>query len=247
MPKQTDFGDHPMNTEEKSNLVAEIFHRVATKYDLMNDIMSMGLHRLWKRKLIQLAQLHSGQIVLDVAAGTGDLSLLLAKQIGPAGKVVMTDVNETMLALGQDKMIGVGLLTNIEYVQADAEQLPFADHYFDRITIAFGLRNVTNKTAALDSFYRVLKPGGKLLVLEFSHPSSSLLNQAYDFYSFKIIPKIGEYVANDRASYQYLVESIRVHPNQKILKQMLLSSRLEDVEYVNLTGGIVAIHTGYKY
>lgn len=243
----TDFGYRQVPKEEKSSLVAEVFQSVAPKYDVMNDVMSMGLHRLWKRFTIQQAAVRPGQYVLDVAAGTGDLSKVFAKLVGPQGKVVMSDINEAMLSVGRDRLTDAGIMGNIEFVLADAECLPFPDNYFDCITIAFGLRNVTDKAAALRSMNRILKPGGKLLILEFSHPSSPLLAKAYDFYSFHLIPKMGELVANDRASYQYLVESIRMHPKQAALKAMMQDAGFDDVDFHNLNGGIVALHKGFKY
>jgi demethylmenaquinone methyltransferase/2-methoxy-6-polyprenyl-1,4-benzoquinol methylase len=209
--------------------------------------MSFGLHRLWKRFTIAQANLKPGQFVLDVATGTGDLAKAYAKIVGKHGKVIMSDINEDMLKIGCNHLTDAGIIGNIECVQADAEHLPFVDNYFDCISIAFGLRNVTNKSAALSSMFRVLKPGGKCLILEFSHPPSSFINKFYDLYSFHIIPKMGEIVTKDKDSYQYLVESIRMHPNQETLKQMMLESGFEDVDYFNLTGGIVALHTGYKY
>jgi len=245
--KKTDFGYLEVPIEEKENLVSQVFHSVASKYDLMNDFMSFGLHRLWKRRTISEAHLREGQVVLDVASGTGDLVQALAKGVGKTGKVFMTDINESMLATGRDRLLDAGIFNNIECIQANAENLPFADNYFDCVTIAFGLRNVTNKAAALSAMYRVLKPGGKLLILEFSQPNSPILNKAYDFYSFNVIPKIGELVTNDKDSYQYLVESIRKHPNQETLKELMLQAEFEDVTYANLTGGIVALHKGYKY
>lgn len=245
--KSTHFGYRQVPNAEKSSLVAGVFQSVAPKYDIMNDVMSMGLHRLWKRFTIQQAAVRPGQYILDVAAGTGDLSKAFARLVGPQGKVVMSDINEAMLSVGRDRLTDAGIMGNIEFVLADAECLPFPDNYFDCITIAFGLRNVTDKAAALRSMNRVLKPGGKLLILEFSHPSSPLLAKAYDFYSFHLIPKMGELVANDRASYQYLVESIRMHPNQDTLKNMLQDAGFDDVDYHNLNGGIVALHKGFKY
>ncbi len=245
--KTTHFGYREVPVAEKSTLVADVFRSVAPKYDLMNDLMSLGLHRLWKRLTIQQAGLRPGQTVLDVASGTGDLAAALAKAVGKQGKVVMTDINEAMLQVGRDRLIDTGIVGNVECIQADAENLPFADHYFDCVTIAFGLRNVTDKATALRSMYRVLKPGGKLLILEFSHPTSSLFNKIYDLYSFHVIPKIGKFVAHDERSYQYLVESIRMHPNQETLKNMMLESGFEDVAYTNLSGGIVALHKGFKY
>ena len=245
--KSTHFGYRKVNRDDKSSLVAEVFQSVAPKYDVMNDLMSMGMHRLWKRFTIQQASIKPGQRILDVASGTGDLAMAFAKLTGPSGQVIMTDINEAMLSTGRDRLLDHGVIGNVECVQADAENLPFASNDFDRVTIAFGLRNVTDKLAALKSMYRVLKPGGKLLVLEFSKPQSMLLNKFYDFYSFNVIPKIGGLVANDSASYQYLVESIRMHPNQETLKAMMIEAGFEDVEYFNLSGGIVAVHQGYKY
>jgi demethylmenaquinone methyltransferase/2-methoxy-6-polyprenyl-1,4-benzoquinol methylase len=245
--KTTHFGYREVPVEEKSNLVAHVFHSVAPNYDLMNDLMSLGMHRLWKRYTIAQAALRKGHYVLDVASGTGDLAKAFAKIVGKHGKVVMTDINEAMLQVGRDRLTDAGIIGNVEYVLANAENLPFADNYFDCITIAFGLRNVTNKTAALRSMYRLLKPGGKLLILEFSHPQSPILSKCYDLYSFNVIPKIGALVAKDRESYQYLVESIRMHPDQETLKAMMLESGFEDVDYFNLSGGIVALHKGYKY
>ena len=239
--KTTHFGFRQVNPDDKSSLVAEVFQSVAPKYDLMNDLMSFGMHRLWKRFTIQQAAIKPGQRILDVASGTGDLAMAFAKLTGSSGTVVMTDINEAMLATGRDRLMDEGILENIEFVQADAENLPFATNDFDRVTIAFGLRNVTDKLTALKSMYRVLKPGGKLLVLEFSKPQTPLLAKAYDLYSFNVIPKIGGLVANDSASYQYLVESIRMHPDQETLKSMLQEAGFEDVEYFNLSGGIVAV------
>lgn len=244
---KTHFGYREVNTEDKSNLVAEVFRSVAPKYDLMNDLMSLGMHRLWKRFAIAHAGLRPGQFALDVASGTGDLAKAFAKIVGKNGKVVMTDINDAMLQVGRDRLVDAGMLGNVECIQADAEKLPFEDNHFDCITIAFGLRNVTNKAAALQSMYRVLKPGGKLLVLEFSHPQNPALNKLYDVYSFNVIPKLGELVTQDRDSYQYLVESIRMHPNQETLKSMMMEAGFEDVDYFNLSGGIVALHKGFKY
>lgn len=244
---KTHFGYKTIDAQKKSSLVAEVFKSVAPKYDLMNDLMSLGMHRLWKRFTIREAALHSGQRVLDVASGTGDLAKAFAKVVGMSGQVIMTDINDAMLAVGRDRVIDAGVLGNIECVQADAEKLPFADNYFDCITIAFGLRNVTDKDAALRSMFRVLKPGGKLLILEFSKPVFPVLNKIYDRYSFHVIPKLGELVTNDRDSYQYLVESIRMHPDQETLKSMLEAAGFEDAGYFNLSGGIVALHKGFKY
>lgn len=245
--QKTHFGFKQVNTEDKSSLVREVFESVAPKYDLMNDLMSLGQHRLWKRFTVAEAAVKPGQRVLDVASGTGDLAKVFAKQVGAHGKVVMTDINEAMLNAGRDRLMNEGIVGNIDFVIADAEKLPFASNDFDLVTIAFGLRNVTDKLAALQSMYRVLKPGGKLLILEFSKPTTNLLGKLYDFYSFNVIPKIGAVVANDRDSYQYLVESIRMHPDQQTMKQMMQEAQFEDVEYFNLCGGIVALHRGYKY
>jgi demethylmenaquinone methyltransferase/2-methoxy-6-polyprenyl-1,4-benzoquinol methylase len=243
----THFGYKKVLADEKTNLVGEVFHSVANKYDLMNDVMSFGLHRLWKQFLLREAQVKPNDIVLDVAGGTGDLAKAYAKKVGAGGKVILSDINATMLQVGRDRLIDAGLLGKFECVQADCERLPFVDHHFDMISIAFGLRNVTNQNLALSSLYRVLKPGGKLLILEFSHPESLLINRLYDWYSFNVIPKMGGFIAKDEDSYQYLVESIRMHPNQETLKQMMLESGFQDVEYFNLSGGIVALHKGYKY
>lgn len=243
----THFGYQQVDVAQKSHLVADVFHSVAAQYDLMNDLMSMGMHRLWKRFTINEANLRPGQAVLDVAAGTGDLTKAFAQAVGTRGQVIMTDINDSMLAVGRDRLIDAGIMGNIAFVLADAEQLPFADDSFDCVSIAFGLRNVTDKAAALQAMYRVLRPGGKLLVLEFSHAQTPLLNKVYDFYSFNVIPKLGELVTKDRDSYQYLVESIRMHPDQETLKQMMLDAGFEDVTYHNFNGGIVALHKGYKY
>jgi demethylmenaquinone methyltransferase/2-methoxy-6-polyprenyl-1,4-benzoquinol methylase len=245
--KSTHFGFEQVAENEKADRVREVFRSVAPKYDLMNDVMSFGLHRLWKRFTIQQAQVRPGHFILDVASGTGDLAKAFAKLVGPQGKVVMTDINEAMLSVGRDRLIDEGVIGNIEWLQADAENLPFAANYFDCITIAFGLRNVTHKEKALQSMYRVLKPGGKLLILEFSKPTLPLVGKLYDFYSFNIIPKMGELITNDRASYQYLVESIRMHPDQETLKSMLVDAKFDDVEYFNLANGVVALHKAWKY
>jgi demethylmenaquinone methyltransferase/2-methoxy-6-polyprenyl-1,4-benzoquinol methylase len=245
--KTTHFGFTEVPTQEKAERVAEVFHSVANKYDLMNDVMSFGLHRLWKRFTIAESGVRLNQVVLDIAGGTGDLTREFAKKVGKNGRVVLADINDKMLQQGRERLIDQGIVGNVTYVQADAEKLPFSDNYFDCITIAFGLRNVTDKLAALRSMYRVLKPGGKLLVLEFSKPTLPVLNSIYDNYSFKIIPKLGAWISGDEKSYQYLVESIRMHPDQQTLQKMLQESGFDDVNYHNLTGGIVALHKGFKY
>lgn len=243
----THFGFKEIPTQEKASRVAEVFHSVANKYDLMNDVMSLGMHRLWKAFTLTEANARAGQIILDLAGGTGDLAKELAKQVGKDGLVILSDINDAMLQRGRERMVDEGLVNNITYVQADAEKLPFPDNFFNCITIAFGLRNVTNKLEALKSMHRVLKPGGKSLVLEFSKPTVPLFEKIYDQYSFKLIPKLGEWICNDRESYQYLVESIRVHPDQETLKKIMEEAGFEDVQYHNLSCGMVALHKGYKY
>ena len=243
--KTTSFGFKTVSEEEKTEKVKEVFDSVATNYDLMNDLMSMGVHRLWKRFMLSQTGLKMGMKALDVAGGTGDIAALLREQVGESGLVVMTDINPSMLKEGRSRLLDKGKLKNIQVMQCDAEQLPFGDDHFDCVTIAFGLRNVTVKENALKSMFRVLKPGGKLLILEFSKPNE-ILSPAYDIYSFNILPALGEWVANDRESYQYLAESIRVHPDQEKLEQMILSAGFDRAEYRNLTGGIVALHIGYK-
>ena len=243
----TDVGFTKVPVQEKTQRVAEVFHSVANKYDLMNDVMSLGLHRLWKKFSLAQSNARPGQTILDLAGGTGDLAAEFAKKVGREGHVVLADINEKMLHQGRTRLLDQGIVENVTLVQADAENLPFPDNYFDCITIAFGLRNVTDKAAALSSMYRVLKAGGKLLVLEFSKPVLPLLSSLYDSYSFNIIPALGGWITNDEKSYQYLVESIRMHPNQESLKTLLEKCGFEDVEYHNLTGGIVALHKGFKY
>jgi demethylmenaquinone methyltransferase/2-methoxy-6-polyprenyl-1,4-benzoquinol methylase len=244
--KTTHFGFQQVPVAEKAQRVRDVFDSVATEYDLMNDVMSLGIHRLWKRLAIGMANIQPGQHVLDLAGGTGDLVLLIAPKVGPQGRVVLSDINNAMIRTGRARLLDKGIAGNVEYIQADAERLPFPDNSFDCITMAFGLRNVTHKQTALDSMYRVLKPGGRLLILEFSRPAA-LLRPAYDFYSFSILPRLGELIARDAASYRYLAESIRMHPDQKTLVGMLESAGFERCDYHNLTGGIVAIHRGYKF
>jgi len=224
-----------------------IFFSVAAKYDLMNDVLSLGIHRIWKRYTIDCSGIRKGQQVLDLAGGTGDLSAKFARIVGPTGHVVLADINDSMLKVGRAKLRDLGIIGNVDYVQANAEALPFPDNHFDLVTIAFGLRNVTDKEKALASIYRVLKPGGRLLVLEFSKPIYKPLSKLYDFYSFNILPKLGKLIANDSESYRYLAESIRMHPNQETLKEMMQAVGFEGTEYFNLSAGIVALHRGYKY
>ncbi|RXS41579.1 bifunctional demethylmenaquinone methyltransferase/2-methoxy-6-polyprenyl-1,4-benzoquinol methylase UbiE [Idiomarina sp. 29L] len=242
-----DFGYQKVARSEKKNLVANVFQSVASKYDVMNDLMSFGIHRLWKRYTIDCSGVRKGMKVLDIAGGTGDLTAQFSRRVGPEGEVVLADINDAMLKVGRDKLRDRGVVGNVRYVQADAEELPFDDNTFDVITIAFGLRNVTDKDKALSSMLRVLKPGGRLLILEFSKPVSATLNQVYDFYSFNILPKMGQVVANDADSYQYLAESIRMHPDQDTLKSMMETAGYEKVDYQNMTGGVVALHRGYKF
>lgn len=245
--EQTHFGYKQVATEQKASMVAEVFHSVAAKYDVMNDLMSMGVHRLWKRFTIDCSGVRAGHRVLDLAGGTGDLAAKFSRLVGPKGQVVLADINEAMLKVGRDKLRDSGIVGNVDYVQANAEELPFPDNSFDVITIAFGLRNVTDKDKALRSMYRILKPGGRLLVLEFSKPEHEILTKAYDFYSFHVLPKMGQLVANDSESYQYLAESIRMHPDQNTLKSMMEEAGFEQTNFYNLTGGIVALHRGYKF
>jgi len=243
----TDFGFQRIPRSEKAQRVRGVFDSVADRYDLMNDLMSAGLHRLWKRFTLGLTGLRPGQLALDVAGGTGDLSAGLARQVGDAGLVVLTDINTAMLDRGRDRLIDEGLVANVRYVRANAEALPFAGDTFHCITIGFGLRNVTDKAAALASMHRVAKPGGRLLVLEFSRPVAPGLNPLYDAYSFRILPLLGKLVAGDEASYRYLAESIRMHPDQEALLAMMREAGWEDCKYHNLSGGIVAVHRGFKY
>ena len=244
--KTTHFGYKQVNVEEKAGKVAEVFHSVAGNYDLMNDLMSGGVHRLWKRVTIEMSGVRPGHHVLDIAGGTGDLAAKFSRIVGPEGTVVLADINDSMLKVGRDRLVDRGITDNVRFSQADAQYLPFPDNTFDVITIAFGLRNVTDKDMALRSMLRVLKPGGKLLVLEFSKPPNTLLSKIYDGYSFNILPKLGKLFANDADSYQYLAESIRMHPNQETLQGMMDNAGFANTDYHNMTGGIVALHRGVK-
>ena len=239
----THFGFETVDEKDKAKKVAGVFTSVASKYDIMNDLMSAGLHRIWKRFAISAAAVRPGQRVLDVAGGSADLTRLFLKEVGETGQVVLTDINNAMLRVGRDRLLDEGIVTPT--TQCDAEHLPFPDNYFDCVSIAFGLRNVTHKDAALKEMTRVLKPGGRVIVLEFSRVAKPL-EKAYDLYSFKILPKMGQLIANDADSYKYLAESIRMHPGQEELKQMMEEAGLSRVEYFNLTGGVVAVHRGYK-
>ena len=242
----TDFGYERVKTAEKAGRVREVFDSVAAQYDLMNDLMSGGLHRLWKRFTIELSAVRSGQTVLDIAGGTGDLAAKFSKLVGADGKVILADINAAMLSVGRDRLIDKGALSNIDVVQADAQFLPFEDNSIDCITIAFGLRNVTDKAKALRSMHRVLKPGGRVLVLEFSKPTSPLLSKVYDAYSFSALPAMGKLITDDADSYRYLAESIRKHPDQESLLEMVEDAGFVDGRYHNMTGGIVAVHRGIK-
>ena len=243
----THFGYQQVPLSEKSAKVGDVFHSVADKYDIMNDLMSFGVHRIWKHFAVDISRVKPGQKVLDVAGGTGDLTKKYAKKVGPKGEVVLTDINASMLNRGRHRLIDDGFAGNIKYVQADAECLPFNDNYFDCISIAFGLRNVSRIDIALESMYRVLKPGACLIVLEFSKPSLAPLSALYDLYSFKLLPAMGKLVANDAESYKYLAESIRMHPDQETLLNKMRDAGFDSCEYYNLSGGIVALHKGYKY
>ena len=244
--KTTHFGYQEVPEDQKVRMVGGVFDSVASRYDLMNDLMSGGVHRIWKRVAIELSGVRPGQQVLDVAGGTGDLTLRFAREVGPSGRVVLSDINAAMLGTGRDRLLDQGVCGNVDFALADAEALPFRDSSFDCVTIAFGLRNVTRKDRALASMLRVLKPGGRLLVLEFSRPTSELLGKLYDAYSFGVIPKIGRLVAGDEDSYRYLAESIRMHPDQETLRDMMEDAGFERCDYHNLTGGIVAIHRGFR-
>ena len=243
MTNTTHFGYSTVDETQKVHKVAEVFHSVASKYDVMNDLMSAGLHRVWKMFTIAQAGVRPGFKVLDIAGGTGDLSKEFAKQAGSTGEVWLTDINESMLRVGRDRLLNKGIITPT--MLCDAEHIPFPDNYFDRVTVAFGLRNMTHKDAALAEMHRVLKPGGKLLVLEFSKVNAAL-QKPYDTYSFSVLPWLGKMIANDAESYRYLAESIRMHPDQETLRTMLQAAGLQSVNYFNLTAGVAALHTGIK-
>ncbi len=242
----TDFGYQKIPLTEKAKKVGAVFTSVAERYDLMNDLMSLGVHRYWKRFAVEIGMIRPGQKILDLAAGSGDLGLLMAKQLKGEGELILSDINPQMLQNAEDRFIDAGWVKGIQFVLANAEKLPFQENYFDRVTIAFGLRNVTDKMAALSSIYRVLKPGGCCLVLEFSKPVLPILEAIYDRYSFSVVPWLGKQVVDDEESYRYLVESIRMHPDQTQLKEMMLNAGFDTCEYYNLSGGIVALHRGYK-
>jgi demethylmenaquinone methyltransferase/2-methoxy-6-polyprenyl-1,4-benzoquinol methylase len=244
--RSTHFGFRTVDTSEKAGMVRGVFDSVASRYDVMNDLMSFGVHRLWKRFAVELAGVRQGQRVLDLASGTGDLADRFADLVGPQGMVLMTDINASMLQVGRDRMVDRGHAGNLSYAQVNAEALPVPDDSIDLITIAFGLRNVTNKEQALGAMYRALKPGGRALILEFSKPLNKPLEKIYDLYSFKLLPKMGALVAKDAESYRYLAESIRMHPDQNTLKGMMEGAGFERCDVHNLTGGIVAVHRGFK-
>ena len=245
MDKTTHFGFKQVDVEKKQGLVKGVFDSVAGKYDLMNDVMSMGTHRLWKNYTISSSNVSEGDHVLDIAGGTGDLAIKFRKKVGESGRVILSDINGSMLNEGRKNLLNHGIV-DVDFVQANAESLPFEDNTFDCVSIAFGLRNVTNKDIALQQMYRVLKKGGTLLILEFSKVENEMLKKIYDLYSFNVIPKFGEFFANDEDSYQYLAESIRKHPDQETLKSMALDAGFGFCEYHNLTGGIVALHKAIK-
>lgn len=246
MTEQTDFGYRQVDKDKKETLVADVFDSVASRYDIMNDVMSMGVHRFWKHYAILSADVRPNMQVLDLASGTCDLAIKIGKKLAGTGCLVASDINNSMLSIGRDRMTDHGLVKNIDFQLANAEALPFEDNRFDLVTMAFGLRNVTNKDKALAEIYRVLKPGGKCLILEFSKPVDKLLDKAYDFYSFHILPKMGKLIAKDENSYRYLAESIRMHPDQEALKALFDNVGYKVTQYQNLSGGIVALHQGIK-
>lgn len=245
--KTTHFGYQEVPTKEKAHLVGQVFSSVAEKYDLMNDLMSFGIHRFWKDIAVNCGAISPGMKILDLAGGSGDLTRRLSPLVGDAGEIILADINADMLNQGAKNLLDHGIHGNVKIIQANAEDLPFSDNYFNRIFIGFGLRNVTQQMAALNSMYRVLAPGGMLLILEFSKPQAFGLKSLYDLYSFSMLPKLGQWIANDADSYRYLAESIRMHPDQETLKNMMVDAGFEQCKFINLSGGIVAIHKGYKY
>ena len=245
--KKTHFGFQQVDVDDKQGLVGNVFHSVAHNYDVMNDAMSLGVHRAWKWFAVAQSGVKLGHSVLDLAAGSADLSIKFAKKVGDQGNVIVTDINAAMLEQGRRRMVDAGISGNVDYCLVNAENLPFDNNQFDCISISFGLRNVTHKEKALASMQRCLKPGGRAIILEFSQPNNETFRKIYDAYSFNVIPTLGQFIANDKASYQYLVESIRQHPPQEELKEMMLNAGFDKVRYHNLTGGIVALHIGYKY
>lgn len=245
--QKTHFGYQTVDWDDKEKKVSAVFHQVARRYDLMNDLMSLGIHRLWKRMAVHLSHIRPGHCVLDLAGGSGDLTKRIYQKIGSTGQVVLADINAAMIQVGRDRLLNEGYCDRVQYVQANAEALPFADHCFHAMTMGFGLRNVTDKNQALRELYRVCKPGGQLLILEFSKLTCSALKPLYDAYSFRILPQLGAWFAHDRESYQYLAESIRMHPDQETLKTMIEAAGFEQCHYHHWTGGIVALHIAYKY
>ena len=245
--KNTHFGFESVTSDEKTKKVTAVFESVAKNYDLMNDLMSFGMHRFWKYFSVILGKIKASQTVLDLAGGSGDLTRLLSYAVGPCGQVILADINAAMLELGRARLTDEGIVQNVDYVQANAEILPFPDNHFHVITIGFGLRNVTDKAKALADMFRVLQFGGKIMILEFSTPVLPGVNTLYDWYSFNILPKLGKYIAGDAKAYQYLAESIRMHPNQENLQKMITAAGFEDCKYYNLSAGIVALHIAYKY
>lgn len=243
----THFGYQTIPIAEKVKRVGEVFDSVADRYDLMNDVMSFGIHRLWKRFAIELSNVRKGHTVLDLAGGTGDLTKQFSEHVKSEGVVVLADINRNMLSRGRDRLVDAGIVGNVYYLQVNAENLPFPDNGFDCISIAFGLRNITDKNAALRAMYRTLKPGGRVIILEFSKPNAALLKTMYDAYSFSALPLLGKYLVGDAESYRYLAESIRMHPDQETLKTMMETAGFESCDYHNLCGGIVAIHRGFKF
>ncbi len=243
----THFGYKTIPSSEKTDRVASVFHSVAKRYDLMNDLMSFGLHRLWKQMAVAKCAIRPKQTILDLAGGTGDMTRLMAKQLGKNGHIVLSDINHSMMSVGRDRLLNEGIVLSLHSVQANAESLPFSNNSFDCVMIAFGLRNVTYKDMTLAEITRILKPGGRVVILEFSHPQTPTLNKLYDAYSFSVLPFLGKLITQDEESYRYLAESIRMHPDQETLKTMMEQAGLERCEYQNIHQGIVAIHLGFKF